>query len=93
MARINITLPDYVLKETDRRAAKLGTSRSSYIALALNQKAQADDLADTLPQMNELMKQLKDKLEAVPVVGDGAVGRSPILDYVSFSGQGQVKQP
>lgn len=55
--RLNITLPEYVVKETDRRAAELGISRSGYIAAALAQKAQYDDMMTSLPQMMKLLKE------------------------------------
>lgn len=60
--RLNITLPEYVVKETDRRASDLGISRSGYIAAALAQKAQYDDMMTSLPQMMELLKKYEAEL-------------------------------
>lgn len=53
--RINITLPDYLVKDTDERAKSLGTSRSAYIASALAHKAQYDDMTKALPKMMDMM--------------------------------------
>jgi metal-responsive CopG/Arc/MetJ family transcriptional regulator len=61
--RINITLPDYLVQETDKRAAELGTSRSGYIAMALSFKAQYDDMMEAMPQMIGIMGQIKPHLE------------------------------
>ena len=74
MARVNISLPEYVIADADRRAAKLGTSRSAYIALALSQKAQYDDMMQMMPQMMELMKQVERKIPQM-VDSDSAGGR------------------
>lgn len=54
--RLNITLPEYVVKDADRRAEALGTSRSGYIAAALQFKAQYDDMMKTLPQFMEAVQ-------------------------------------
>lgn len=53
--RINITLPDYLVKDVDSRAKELGTSRSAYIAMALQCKAQYDDMMKAMPKMTELV--------------------------------------
>lgn len=53
--RINITLPDYLVKDVDCRAKVLGTSRSAYIATALQHKAQYDDMMKAMPKMMELV--------------------------------------
>ena len=74
MARVNISLPEYVVEDTDRRAAELGTSRSAYIASALSQKAQYDDMMRMMPQMMELMKQVEAKLPQLKEI-DSAGGR------------------
>lgn len=55
--RINITLPDYIVQDTDERAKSLGTSRSGYIAAALTHKAQYDDMMKNMPRMMEMVEQ------------------------------------
>lgn len=46
--RIDITLPDYLVQDTDERAKALGTSRSEYIASVLSHKALYDELTKYL---------------------------------------------
>lgn len=57
--RINITLPDYLVKDVDSRAKELGTSRSAYIATALQHKAQYDDMMKAMPKMMELVTEVQ----------------------------------
>ena len=63
--RINITIPEYLLHETDVRAKALGISRSAYIAASLQQKAQYDDMFKVMPQVIEKFNQLaKDQIDS-----------------------------
>jgi len=62
--RINITLPDYIVKDTDERAKALGTSRSAYIAAALAHKAQYDDMMKSMPRMMEAVEQVTQMAKA-----------------------------
>lgn len=49
--RLNINLADYLVEDTDKRAKELRISRSAYIALALQFKAQYDDTMKSMPDM------------------------------------------
>lgn len=54
--RINITIPEYVLEATDKRAAELGISRSGFITTALQFKMQYDDIMAQVPVMMDMLK-------------------------------------
>lgn len=57
--RINITLPEYVLTQADARAAELGTTRSGFIATALQFKMQYDDMMREVPKMMQLLQDVR----------------------------------
>lgn len=57
--RVNISLPEYLVKEADIRAKSLGISRSAYIAAALQQKAQYDDMMKAMPTLVERLAQIQ----------------------------------
>lgn len=57
--RVNISLPEYLVKEADIRAKSLGISRSAYIAAALQQKAQYDDMVKVMPTLVERLAQIQ----------------------------------
>lgn len=59
MARYNISLPEYVCKLADERATALGISRSSFIATAVQFKAQYDDMMAQVPKMMKMAEDLK----------------------------------
>ena len=65
--RININMPDDLVKKVDERAKQMFVSRSAYISMAMSQKVQSDDLMDVLPEMraklNQLAESLQDKKE------------------------------
>lgn len=65
--RININMPDDLVKKVDERAKQMFVSRSAYISMAMSQKVQSDDLMDVLPEMraklNQLAESLHDKKE------------------------------
>ena len=57
--RVNITLPEYVLEATDKRAAELGIPRSGYIATALQFKMQYDDMMAQVPMRMQMIQDLR----------------------------------
>ena len=57
--RINITIPEYVLEATDKRAAELGISRSGFITTALQFKMQYDDMMRDVPKMMQLLQDVR----------------------------------
>lgn len=57
--RVNITLPEYVLEATDKRAAELGISRSGFIATSLQFKMQYDDMMREVPKMMQLLQDVR----------------------------------
>lgn len=59
MARYNISLPEYVVKTADRKAAELGISRSAFIATAIQFKVQYDDMMAQVPRMMEMWQDVR----------------------------------
>lgn len=59
MARYNISLPEYVVKTADRKAAELGISRSAFIATAIQFKVQYDDMMREVPKMMQLLQDVR----------------------------------
>lgn len=54
--RININISEDLLNQIDEKAKALFISRSAYIATALSQKLQNDNLMDSMPEMLQTMK-------------------------------------
>lgn len=61
--RININMPDDLVKKVDERAKQMFVSRSAYISMAMSQKVQSDDLLDVLPEMRSKLNQLAESLQ------------------------------
>lgn len=61
--RININMPDDLVKKVDERAKQMFVSRSAYISMAMSQKVLSDDLMDVLPEMRAKLSQLADSLQ------------------------------
>lgn len=59
MARYNISLPEYVVKIADRKAAQLGISRSAFIATAILFKVQYDDMMQEVPKILQLLDDVR----------------------------------
>ena len=77
--RVTVNLSEDLLKVVDERAKAMFVSRSAYISTALAQKMQADDAMKMLPEMAktlqdamELMKQGKDTGKAIKAVEKSA---------------------
>lgn len=73
--RINITIPEYVLEATDKRAAELGISRSGFITTALQFKMQYDDIMAQVPVMMDMLKDVRSG-KMTPDQMRGALGSS-----------------
>lgn len=58
--KANINIPEDVLEKTDKKAKALGISRSAFITMTLSEKLMQTDLMDSLPQMLETLKNLKE---------------------------------
>lgn len=58
--KANINVPEDVLAKTDKKAKSLGISRSAFITMTLSEKLMQTDLMDSLPQMLETLKNLKE---------------------------------
>lgn len=82
--RVNITLPEYVLEATDKRAAELGISRSGFIATALQFKMQYDDMMREVPKMMQLLQDFRSgKMtpnQMLDVLGSSAISVSVMGD-------------
>lgn len=77
--RVNINISEELCRQVDERAKAMFVSRSAYISTALAQKMQADDAMKMLPEMAktlqnamEMMKQGKDTATAIKAVQKSA---------------------
>lgn len=55
--RVNVNLSEELVKKIDERAKAMYISRSSYIAMALATKMQAEDMMSVLPELTKLAKE------------------------------------
>ena len=55
--RVNVSLSEDLVKKIDERAKAMYISRSSYIAMALATKMQAEDMMSVLPELTKLAKE------------------------------------
>jgi len=51
----------------DELARQLGVSRSAYIVMALKQKVQSEQVMKSMPELQNMMVQMQQKLAAMPV--------------------------
>lgn len=59
--KVNVNIPESVLEQTDKRAEKLGISRSSFITMTLSEKLMQTDMLESLPEMINTMRLLAEK--------------------------------
>lgn len=57
--RVTINLPDELLSRVDKGADKLFISRSAYIATALAQKLQQDEVIEKMPDFMSEIRELR----------------------------------
>lgn len=55
--RVNINMDEELVKKVDEVAKKMYVSRSSYIAFAVSQKIQADEVFANMPKMIDAMNE------------------------------------
>lgn len=55
--RVNINMDEELVKKVDEVAKKMYVSRSSYIAFAVSQKIQADEVLANMPKMIDAMNE------------------------------------
>lgn len=54
--RINISIDEGLLRKVDEAANKMHVSRSAYIAFAVSQKIQADEMLKNMPELLRLLQ-------------------------------------
>lgn len=54
--RVNVNLSEELVKKIDKKAKGMYISRSAYIATALSQKLQADEVTEHMPDMIDTLK-------------------------------------
>jgi metal-responsive CopG/Arc/MetJ family transcriptional regulator len=59
--RLNISMDEELVKKVDEAAAKMHVSRSAYIAFAVSQKIQADEMLNNMPEVLSLLREIKEK--------------------------------
>jgi metal-responsive CopG/Arc/MetJ family transcriptional regulator len=58
--RVNITLSDENLEKVDKACKDLGIARSTYIAMAINEKIKNDEALRLMPDVIKAMQALKE---------------------------------
>ena len=61
IVRLNISMDEELVKKVDEAAAKMHVSRSAYIAFAVSQKIQADEVFSNMPELLNLLQAIKEK--------------------------------
>ena len=80
--KINITLDKELIEKIDAEASKKYVSRSAYIAFAVSQKIQSDNMLDNMP---ELMQTIRSAVELERANQDRQTKPLPITtDELSF---------
>lgn len=57
--RINMNMPEELVKKVDERAKELYLSRSAFITMAVSEKLQADDVVKIMPDVLSAINNLK----------------------------------
>lgn len=53
--RVQMIIPDDLLKKVDQRAKALNLTRTAYVVMSLSMKIQQDELTEVLPQMQKFL--------------------------------------
>ena len=61
--RLNISMDENLVKKVDEAANKMHVSRSAYIAFAVSQKMQADEVLNNMPEVLNLLRQIRENRE------------------------------
>lgn len=81
--KINITLDKELIEKIDAEASKKYVSRSAYIAFAVSQKIQSDNMLDNMP---ELLQALKSAMELERSNQEGHTNQLPFTtDELPFT--------
>lgn len=54
--RININIPDELVKTIDKKAKTLNLNRTAYIVMTLSKYMQQENIMDTLPEFVKMVK-------------------------------------
>ncbi len=61
--RLNISMDENLVRKVDEAANKMHVSRSAYIAFAVSQKMQADEVLNNMPEVLNLLRQIRENRE------------------------------
>jgi len=62
--RINISMDEDLIKKVDEVATKMHVSRSSYIAFAVSQKIQNDEILSNMPEILRMLQAMQTEKKA-----------------------------
>ena len=54
--RINLNIPDELVKTIDKKAKSLNLNRTAYVVMTLSRYFQQEDLMDTFPEFVKMVK-------------------------------------
>lgn len=63
--RVNVNLPEEIVRRADERAKELFLSRSAYITMCISRKLDEDRVLDSLPDLKVAMAQLSANIETL----------------------------
>jgi len=59
--RLNINMDEDLIRKVDEAAKKMHVSRSAYIAFAVSQKIQFDEMLSNVPELLKLLQTIQTK--------------------------------
>lgn len=64
MARLNMNVPDELLKKVDSRAKAMNVNRSAYINMALTRQVETEEMTSNFPMLLDIMNKAVDESKA-----------------------------
>lgn len=62
--RLNISMDEELVRKVDEVATKMHVSRSAYIAFAVSQKMQADEMIGNMPEILKVLQAMQEMKSA-----------------------------
>lgn len=65
--RVNLVMPDDLVKQIDIYAKRLGVSRSAYMVMSMAQKIQSEEVLKSMPEFQGMLNSMQLKLSSMEV--------------------------
>lgn len=63
LTRLNMNVPEDLIRELDQQAARYGVTRTAYVTMALSQKLQSEQITKSLPELQQMLERLQGVVE------------------------------